>query len=78
MTALFSIMHPLSPTTSGGVAPTTSALCSLLMTFGIKYTNHADADHLLSALKEMYVSDDWTGARFCELTNESISRSVID
>ena len=48
------------------------------MTFVIKYTNRADADHLMSALKEMYVSDDWTDARFCELTDESISRSVID
>ena len=34
--------------------------------FGIKYTNQADADHLITTLKLLYsVSVDWTGAKYC-------------
>jgi hypothetical protein len=37
--------------------------------FGVKYTNRADVDHLLSALKENYeVTEDWSGSRYCGLT----------
>lgn len=37
--------------------------------FGIRYTNRADADHLLDTLKLAYeVSLDWTGTRYCGLT----------
>ncbi|KAI2490112.1 Reverse transcriptase (RNA-dependent DNA polymerase) [Fragilaria crotonensis] len=37
--------------------------------FGIRYTDRADADHLIATLKASYeVSLDWTGARYCGLT----------
>ncbi|MCK7513578.1 MAG: hypothetical protein MZV70_62525 [Desulfobacterales bacterium] len=37
--------------------------------FGVKYTNKADAEHLMSTLRELYsVSEDWEGARYCGLT----------
>jgi hypothetical protein len=37
--------------------------------FGVKYTKHSDADHLLTTLEKFYkVSTDWTGARYCGLT----------
>ena len=37
--------------------------------FGVKYTDVADANHLMSALKDQYkVSEDWTGAKYCGLT----------
>jgi hypothetical protein len=39
--------------------------------FGVKYTDVADANHLMSALKDQYkVSEDWTGAKYCGLTLE--------
>ena len=37
--------------------------------FGVKYTNTADAEHLITTLKQLYsVSEDWTGAKYCGLT----------
>jgi CheY-like chemotaxis protein len=37
--------------------------------FGVKYTNRADVEHLLRALKENYeVTEDWSGSRYCGLT----------
>ena len=37
--------------------------------FGIKYTNRADAEHLISTLEKHYkVATDWTGAKYCGLT----------
>ena len=37
--------------------------------FGVKYTNTADANHLIATLKQLYaVSDDWTGTKYCGLT----------
>lgn len=37
--------------------------------FGIRYTNRADADHLVTTLQTAYeVSLDWTGARYCGLS----------
>jgi hypothetical protein len=37
--------------------------------FGVKYTNEADAKHLLSVLKQHYkCSVDWEGTRYCGLT----------
>jgi hypothetical protein len=37
--------------------------------FGVKYTKKADAEHLMSTLRELYsVSEDWEGARYCGLT----------
>ncbi|KAI2502091.1 Reverse transcriptase (RNA-dependent DNA polymerase) [Fragilaria crotonensis] len=37
--------------------------------FGIRYTDRADADHLIATLKASYeVSLDWTGTRYCGLT----------
>lgn len=37
--------------------------------FGIKYTNTADANHLIAALKAEYeCTTDWTGALYCGLT----------
>jgi hypothetical protein len=39
--------------------------------FGIRYTDRADADHLIAALRQSYdVSLDWTGSRYCGLTLE--------
>ena len=37
--------------------------------FGIRYSNRADADHLIATLRTEYeVSLDWTGERYCGLT----------
>ena len=37
--------------------------------FGVKYTNIADAKHLMSTLSELYkVSEDWEGTRYCGIT----------
>ena len=37
--------------------------------FGIKYTDKADADHLMSVLSKEYVlKTDWTGSKYCGLT----------
>jgi hypothetical protein len=37
--------------------------------FGVKFTNAADAEHLMTTLKELYtVSEDWDGAKYCGLT----------
>ena len=37
--------------------------------FGVRYSNRADVDHLISVLQEHYqVSTDWTGGRYCGLT----------
>ena len=37
--------------------------------FGVKYTDEADAQHLLSVLEEHYkCSVDWIGTRYCGLT----------
>ena len=38
--------------------------------FGVKYTNKADADHLISVLKTAYpaITEDWTGRRYVGVT----------
>jgi hypothetical protein len=37
--------------------------------FGIKYTDKADVDHLINALKQHYqITEDWEGKRYCGLT----------
>ena len=38
--------------------------------FGVKYTNKADADHLLQTLEKHYtaVATDWTGGLYCGIT----------
>jgi hypothetical protein len=37
--------------------------------FGIKYTNTADAEHLIATLKQLYaISEYWTGTKYCGLT----------
>jgi len=37
--------------------------------FGVRYTNRADADHLIATLRTAYeVSLDWTGSRYCGLS----------
>jgi hypothetical protein len=37
--------------------------------FGIRYTAHADADHLIGTLQQVYeVSIDWTGAQYYGLS----------
>jgi hypothetical protein len=37
--------------------------------FGVKYTKHADAEHLMQTLNKLYkVSEDWEGTRYCGLT----------
>jgi hypothetical protein len=43
--------------------------CLVVDDFGIKYTKRCDADHLLSALKELYiVTTDWTGSLYLAMT----------
>jgi hypothetical protein len=37
--------------------------------FGIKYTDKADVDHLINALKQHYqITEEWEGKRYCGLT----------
>jgi hypothetical protein len=37
--------------------------------FGVKYTNTANAEHMINTLKKLYaVSEDWTGTKYCGLT----------
>jgi hypothetical protein len=48
--------------------------------FGIKFTNTADAEHLMTTLKELYtVSEDWDGAKYCGLTlNWDYTNRTVD
>jgi hypothetical protein len=44
-------------------------LCLVVDDFGIKYTNHCDAKHLLTALRALYVvTTDWTGSLYLVMT----------
>ncbi len=37
--------------------------------FGVKYTDRANAEHLMTMLNKLYkVSEDWEGTRYCGLT----------
>jgi hypothetical protein len=49
---------------------TTNLTFSLVVDdFGVKYTNKADAEHLVKTLTNLYtVSTDWTGTLYCGLT----------
>ena len=43
--------------------------CLVIDDFGVRYIQKADADHLISALKEKYkVTIDWDGHLFCGIT----------
>jgi hypothetical protein len=51
--------------------------------FGVKYTNSADAEQLITTLKQLYaVSEDWTGTKYCGLalkwdyTNRTVDVSI--
>jgi hypothetical protein len=51
--------------------------------FGVKYTNSADAEQLITTLKQLYaVSEDWTGTKYCGLalewdyTNRTVDLSI--
>jgi hypothetical protein len=48
--------------------------------FGVKFTNTADAEHLMTTLKELYtVSEDWDGAKYCGLTlNWDYTKRTVD
>jgi Reverse transcriptase (RNA-dependent DNA polymerase) len=62
--------HPC-PITPGLWRHETRPICFSLVVddFGIKYTNLADAEHLLATLRKHYtISVDMTGARYCGLT----------
>ena len=37
--------------------------------FGLKYINHAHAEHLISALEDLYkVTNDWNGGLYMSIT----------
>jgi hypothetical protein len=62
--------HP-TPRTPGLWRHKTSNLTFSLVVddFGVKYTNKADAEHLVQTLAALYtVSTDWTGTLYCGLT----------
>jgi hypothetical protein len=43
--------------------------CLVVDDFGVKYSNKADADHLIAALREKYtITLDWEGRLFCGIT----------
>jgi hypothetical protein len=59
------------PITSGLWQHTTRDIAFTLVVdvFGVKYTKHADAEHLMQTLNKLYkVSEDWEGTRYCGFT----------
>ncbi len=60
-----------APITAGLWKHTTGNIVFSLVVddFGVRYTDKADVEHLLSVLKQHYVvKEDWTGERYCGLT----------
>jgi hypothetical protein len=62
--------HPVALTPGLWRHNTRDIVFSLVVdNFGVRYTSHADAEHLIATLETAYqVSTDWTGDRCCGLT----------
>ena len=53
--------------------------CLCVDDFGVKYYSKADADHLISALKDYKLTIDWTGSDYCGLKiNRNYSKGWVD